>query len=142
LYDPRLADFPEAIATLIPKVDRVGRSLTNMAMILDEMNRMNVPLICTSQGIDTSEENPCGKLQLGVLLAVAEFERGLIKERVTAGIRAAQERGVRFGRPGTLDQHAGEVMKLKRKGLGVRAIARELTMPVSSVHKLLKQKRR
>src|SRR5208282_291289 len=81
------------------KLDRLGRSLTHLALILDEMNRLNVPLIAASQGIDTSVDNPAGRLQLGVLMAVAEFERGIIKERVNAGLAAAKSRGVRFGRP-------------------------------------------
>ena len=53
------------------KLDRLGRSLTHLALILDELNRLNIPLICTSQGIDTSYQNPAGKLQLAVLMAVA-----------------------------------------------------------------------
>jgi len=71
-------------------------------------------------------------------MAVAEFERAIIKERVMAGISAARNRGVRLGRPTTLDKRRDEVLELKGKGLGVRAIARELTMPVTSVFKLMK----
>jgi len=51
------------------KLDRLGRSLTHLALLLDEMNRLGVPLICTSQGIDTSNESACGKFQLAVLMA-------------------------------------------------------------------------
>jgi DNA invertase Pin-like site-specific DNA recombinase len=119
------------------KLDRLGRSLTHLALMLDEMNRLRVPLICASQGIDTSDENPAGKLQLGVLMAVAEFERSLIRERVNAGLAAARARGVRLGRPRTLDGRAKEVRALMRRGLGVRAIARELKMPASSVQAVL-----
>lgn len=122
------------------KLDRLGRSLTHLALILDEMNRLKVPLIASSQGIDTSTDNPAGRLQLGVLMAVAEFERGIIKERVNAGLKAAKARGVKLGRPATLDQRAGAVMVLKKRGLGLRAIARELKMPVSSVHAVLHRK--
>jgi len=67
------------------KLDRLGRSLTQMALILEEMNNHGVALIVTSQGIDTSNTNPAGKLQLNVLMAVAEFERGIIRERVEGG---------------------------------------------------------
>lgn len=121
------------------KLDRVGRSLTHLALIVDEMARLKVPLICTSQGIDTSESNPCGKFQLAVLMAVAEFERGIIRERVNAGLAAAKERGVQLGRPKTLDGRAPEIMRLKRAGHGVRAIARQLSMPVSSVFSVIRQ---
>jgi DNA invertase Pin-like site-specific DNA recombinase len=123
---------------VVYKLDRLGRSLTHLALILDELNRLRVPLIASSQGIDTSDDNPAGRLQLGVLMAVAEFERGIIKERVNAGLAAAKARGVRLGRPATINGHAAEVQKLKAKGLGLRAIARELRMPPSSVHRALR----
>jgi len=122
---------------LVFKLDRLGRSLTHLALILDELNRLQVPLIASSQGIDTSTDSPAGRLQLNVLMAVAEFERGIIRERVNAGISAAKIRGVRFGRPSTINGRVAEVKKLKAKGLGLRAIGRELKMPVSSVHKAL-----
>ena len=122
---------------IVYKLDRLGRSLTHLALILDELNRLKVPLIASSQGIDTSEDNPAGRLQLGVLMAVAEFERGIIKERVNAGLAAAKARGVQLGRPATINGRADEVRKLKAQGLGLRAIARELKMPPSSVHKAL-----
>ncbi len=123
---------------VIFKLDRLGRSLTHLALVLDELNRLKVALIASSQGIDTSNDNPAGRLQLGVLMAVAEFERGIIKERVNAGIAAAKTRGVKFGRPATLKGRAQEVCHLKAQGLGVRAIARKLSMPPSSVFKALK----
>src|SRR5213075_1811309 len=122
---------------VVYKLDRLGRSLTHLALILDEIHRLKVPLIASSQGIDTSEENPAGNLQLGVLMAVAEFERGIIRERVNAGLAAAMKRGVKLGRPATLKAYSKAVGDLKNKGLGVRAIARELKMPPSSVSKVL-----
>ncbi len=120
------------------KLDRVGRSLTHLALIIDELARLKVPLIASSQGIDTSDDNPAGRLQLGVLMAVAEFERGIIRERVNAGLAVAKERGVKLGRPRTLDQRASEVIKLKGEGCGLREIARRLSIPASSVHSILK----
>ena len=109
-------------------------------LILDEMNRLQIPLICIGQGIDTSTDSPAGRLQLNVLMAVAEFERGIIKERVNAGLKAAKARGVRLGRPATLQKRAVEVLALKERGLGLRAISRELKMPVASVHSVLHAK--
>lgn len=123
---------------VVYKLDRLGRSLTHLALILDELNRLKVPLIASSQGIDTSDDNPAGKLQLGVLMAVAEFERGIIRERVNAGLAAAKARGVKLGRRATLPARRAEVLRQKAAGLGVRAIARNLNMPPSSVHKVLR----
>ena len=122
---------------IVYKLDRLGRSLTHLALILNELNRLKAPLIASSQGIDTSDDNPAGRLQLGVLMAVAEFERGIIKGRVNAGLAAAKARGVQLGRPATINERAVEISKLKAQGLGIRAIAREVKMPPSSVHKAL-----
>jgi DNA invertase Pin-like site-specific DNA recombinase len=108
-----------------------------VALMLDELNRLKVPLIASSQGIDTSDDNPAGRLQLGVLMAVADFERGIIRERVKAGVAAAKARGVRLGRPPRLKARTPEVMALKQQGRGIRAISRTLGMPVSSVHSLV-----
>jgi len=62
-------------------------------------------------------------------MAVAEFERGIIRERVNAGLAAARGRGVRLGRPAKLTKRTSEVTKLRESGMGVRAIARHLKMP-------------
>lgn len=126
---------------VVHKLDRLGRSLAHLALILEELNRLRVPLIVSSQGIDTSNDSPAGKLQLNVLMAVAEFERGIIKERVNAGLAAARERGVQLGRPATITRRLPEIRRLKAKGFGLRAIARKLKMPPSSVFKALKQSR-
>jgi DNA invertase Pin-like site-specific DNA recombinase len=120
------------------KLDRCGRSLTHLCLLIDEMNRLGIPLICTSQGIDTSENNPCAKFQLDVLKAVCEFERNLIRERVNSGLAAARAKGVRLGRPATLQRRRDDVLELRDKGRGIREISRELKMPVASVFKLLK----
>jgi DNA invertase Pin-like site-specific DNA recombinase len=71
------------------------------------------------------------------VLAVAEFERSLIRERVNSGLRAARERGVRRGHPAGLEKRSGEIVALKVQGTGLGAIARQLKMPPSSVHKAL-----
>ena len=95
-------------------------------------------MICTSKGIDTSESNPTGKLQLSILGAVAEYERDMIRERVLDGLSVARARGVKLGRPGKLAKHRKKVLALRKKGKSIRAIASELNLPVSSVGKLAK----
>lgn len=120
------------------KLDRLGRSLPHLALILDELGRHGVALIATSQCIDTSNSNPVGRLQLNVLMAVAEFEREIIRERVNAGLAAAKARGVKLGQRATHNWTSADVLGLKARGLGVRAIARELAMPASSVSVMLR----
>jgi len=81
------------------KMDRLGRSLPHLAQIIHELTTHKVALICTTQGIDSSDSNPAGKLQMHVLMAAAEFERSIIQERVQVGVRAARESRTALGRP-------------------------------------------
>ena len=120
------------------KLDRLGRSVAHLALLMEELIRLHVPLVVMSQGIDTSEDNAAGRLQAHVIMAMAEFERSLIRERVRAGLAAARERGVRLGREPMLLKRVEEVKRLKKTGLGIRAIGRELGMPPSSVCKVWK----
>lgn len=81
---------------VVYKLDRLGRSLQDLLLILDTIHAKGSGFRSLTEPIDTS--NPAGKLMFSLLGAVAEFERSLIKQRCRAGIAAARDRGVRFGR--------------------------------------------
>lgn len=119
------------------KLDRIGRSLSHLALVIDELSKLKVPLVCTSQGIDTTANNPAGKLQLGVLMAVAEFEREIIRERVALGLAAAKRRGVRLGREPFDPAIIPEVQALRQSGHTLRYIASTLHVSVGTVHKII-----
>ena len=121
------------------KLDRLGRSLQHLAQLIGEFEAHGTALVATSQGIDTSESNPAGRLQMHVLAAVAEFERSVIRERINAGLAAARERGTTLGRPRTLHRHTSAVAKLSRRGLSGRKIAAKLNIPEGSVFAVLKR---
>ena len=78
-------------AIVCVKMDRLGRSLPHLAQLVAELDCHGVALICTSQGIDTSNENPAGRLQMNILACVADFERSPIRERTKAGLAAATQ---------------------------------------------------
>lgn len=129
-------------AVVAYRLDRLGRSLVHLVQIISEMTTHRVALIVPGQAIDTSASNPASQLQLSILMAIAEFEREIIRERVTAGLKAARARGKRLGRPATLEQHLPRVEALLRTGMTVSAVARELALPYSSAHKLVSQARK
>lgn len=81
------------------KLDRLGRSLVSVAQLIGEMLTNKVALVIPGQGIDTSSDNSAAKLQLNILMAVAEFECDIIRERTLAGLAAARARGAKLGRP-------------------------------------------
>src|SRR6266700_364215 len=124
------------------KLDRLGRSLAHLAQLIGELTAHRVALVIPAQGIDTSASNPASQLQLNILMAVAEFEREIIRERVNSGLRAARARGAILGRPSTLQNFVPQVRALLQAGANVSGIARKLELPYSSAHKLVSQCRR
>lgn len=83
---------------VVVKLDRLGRSLPHLALLLQEFLKLHVALVSTSQGIDTSDGNPMGKMMCGILSVFAEFELDIIRERTKAGLANARANGVRLGR--------------------------------------------
>ncbi len=79
------------------RLDRLGRSLRHLILLLDELTAVGVGFVSLGEGIDTS--TPAGRLQLHVLGAIAEFERERIRERVRAGLARARAQGKKLGRP-------------------------------------------
>lgn len=86
-------------AVICYKLDRLGRSLPHLAQLVMELDSNKVGLVACSQGIDTTSSNPVARMQMHVLMAVAEFERDMIRERTNAGLAVARSKGVRLGRP-------------------------------------------
>ncbi len=102
----------EIEAVVCVKLDRMGRSLAHFVAIAETLEKAGVALICTSQGIDTSKSNACGKFQVQVLMAVAAFERELIRERTRAGLAVAKANGKVLGRPSVLLPAAAEQQRI------------------------------
>ena len=73
------------------KLDRLGRSVQELVSNIEELDRAGVRFIAVTQGIDTDQRSPTGRLLLQMLAAIAEFEKSLIKERVIAGNKAYRE---------------------------------------------------
>jgi putative DNA-invertase from lambdoid prophage Rac len=119
------------------KLDRLGRSLSHLAGMIDEFSSHGVGLISVSQGIDTSANNAMAKMQLGMLSVFAEFERDLIRERTVAGLRVARNKGKTLGRPRKIDSYSSRVAELWGQGLSKRAIAKTVGVAPSNVMRLL-----
>jgi DNA invertase Pin-like site-specific DNA recombinase len=81
------------------RLDRLGRNLKHLITLLDELQALGVGFVSLAEGIDAT--TPAGKLQMHILGAIAEFERGRIVERVKAGLARAKAQGKRLGRPRT-----------------------------------------
>jgi DNA invertase Pin-like site-specific DNA recombinase len=78
------------------KLDRLGRNLKHLITLLDEFHALGMAFVSLGEGIDAT--TPAGKLQMHILGAIAEFERGRIVERVRAGLARARAQGTTLGR--------------------------------------------
>ncbi|WP_040620062.1 recombinase family protein [Rhodovulum sp. PH10] len=119
-------------------VDRLGRSLTDLLDLLQEMRSKNVDLFLHQQGLDTS--TPSGRAMYQMLGVFAEFERAMIRERVMAGLARAKAQGTKLGRKRIEDTDAKKVdaiRALRAEGKGIRAIAGKLGVGVGTVMRVL-----
>src|SRR3989441_13326961 len=125
-------------AILCWKLDRFGRSLLHCKTALQDLQAHGVRFIATSQNIDTDESNPAARFLLHILMAAAEFERELIRERSMAGLKryrgqeAAGKVGKEIHSRSGKDLPVGrprrffdrqQVFQLRAKGLSYRQIA-------------------
>jgi DNA invertase Pin-like site-specific DNA recombinase len=135
------------------KLDRFGRSLLHCMNTLQELQAHGVRFIATSQGIDTNESNPASRFLLHILMAAAEFERELIRERAVAGlnryrgqyaagkvgkeVHSKSRKDLPVGRPKKIFNRE-RVPELRAQGYSYRQIARELHVGDGTVRRLLK----
>lgn len=117
-------------------VDRLGRTLLELTQLVDTLERSKVPLILSSQDIDTSKLTRTQRMVLGMLMVVAEFELALNTNRILAGIESARERGTALGRPSKQHVFSATVKTLRLQGVSFRKIAKQLNLPLSTVHAL------
>src|ERR1700676_762638 len=117
-------------------VDRLGRSLTDLLGILQDLQEKGVDLFLHQQGLDTS--TTAGKAMFQMLGVFAEFERGIIRERVNAGLARARAKGTKLGRRRVEPAVEARILELKAAGDGMLKIGRKLGIGTSVVQRVFK----
>ena len=109
---------------VVTKLDRLGRNAIDVAQTVAKLASMGVRVHCLALGgVDLT--SPAGKMTMGVIAAVAEFERDLIIERTQEGIKRARADGKVFGRPVVLAPAQRDAVRTELEtGATVSAIAR------------------
>ena len=123
---------------LVWRLDRWGRSVTDLLATLQELEHLGVGFVSLTEALDLT--TPAGRAMAGLLAVFAELERGIVRERVRAGLAHARPNGKRLGRPITAGLHADHVRKLHRAGVSKSEIARRLTIGRTSVRRILAKK--
>ena len=116
----------ECDVLIVTKLDRLGRNAMDVRASVDTLARMGVRVHCLALGgMDLT--SAAGKMTMGVINAMAEFERDLLIERTQAGLSRAKAEGKTLGRPNSLTvKQAQEARQLLGAGATVSAVAKSL----------------
>ena len=133
----------EGDTLVVHSMDRLGRNMLDLLQTIKSLNDRGVAVQFVKEHLTfAGEDAPMSKLQLGILAAVAEFERSLIRERQREGIAIAKKKGVYKGRKRALSAEQAKAVVAKDKANGSRgraALARELGISRETLYQYLRQ---
>ena len=127
---PGLAALMECVregdTVVVWKLDRLGRNTLHILETVKALTERGVTLVSVTDGIDLS--TPAGRLMIGVLGSLAEYERELIKERTALKRQASRANGTKFGRPRRVEDpvHIATAKRMKADGHTSKDIAKYL----------------
>jgi putative DNA-invertase from lambdoid prophage Rac len=98
---------------VVTKLDRLGRNAMDVRSTVEALEAAGVRVHCLALGgVDLT--SPAGKMTMGVIAAVAEFERDLLIERTQSGLQRAKATGKTLGRPLALSADQQATIRRKR----------------------------
>jgi putative DNA-invertase from lambdoid prophage Rac len=128
----------EIDVVLVWRLDRWGRSVTDLLATLQELEHLGVGFVSLTEALDLT--TPAGRAMAAMLAVFAAFEREILQERTRAGLAQARLSGKRLGRPLTAGLQAAEIRKLHRAGISKSEIARRVQIGRTSVRRILRAK--
>jgi DNA invertase Pin-like site-specific DNA recombinase len=125
----------EGDTLVVYKLDRLARSIRELIDTVEMLEGRGIGFRSLTEAIDTT--SPGGKLIFHIFAALAEFERGIIRERTSAGLAAARSRGRIGGRPPALTSadHAAAEALLRDPNITVAEVARRLGVSRSVLYR-------
>ena len=115
-------------------VSRLSRSLSDLVSTLDDLHACGIDLYLHQQAVDTT--TPAGKAMFQMCGVFAEFERGMLSERVKAGLNRAKAEGKVLGRPIKV-ANVKAILEDRKHGKTIRQIASERSLSIGKVHKIV-----
>ena len=125
----------EIDVVLVWRLDRWGRSVTDLLATLQELEHLGVGFVSLTEALDLT--TPAGRAMAGLLAIFAGFEREILRERTRTGLAQARLNGKRLGRPETAGLQAAEIRKLYHADVSKSEITRRLEIGRTSVRRIL-----
>ena len=118
---------------IVTKLDRLGRNAMDVRATVERLAGEGIRVHCLALGgVDLT--SPAGKMTMGVIAAVAEFERDLLIERTQSGLSRAKAAGKALGRAsGLTEEQKGEIAQRRQDGASVRLLAKEYGVSPSAI---------
>lgn len=130
----QMARRREIDCIIVWKLDRWGRSMTDLVMTLQELREIGVQFVSVRDALDFT--TTMGRALAGMLAVFAEFERDILRERVKAGLHAAKLEGRVGGRPrATTEAQRNQIRELLSKGKSKAEIARTFNVSRATVRR-------
>ena len=125
---------------IVTKMDRLGRNAMDVRATVEVLAAEGVRVQCLALG-NMDLTSAAGKMTMGVINAVAEFERDLLVERTQAGLARAKASGKALGRPSALSEAAqGEISRKRRDGVSLGALAKQYGVSRSAIQRVEKRR--
>ena len=121
------------------KLDRLGRNMLHILQTVKELTDHGVTLVSVTDGIDSS--TPAGRMMIGVLGSLAEYERELIKERTALKRESSRANGTKFGRPRKVEDfmNIATARRMKADGHTGKDIAKYLGVSRATLYRYLSE---
>lgn len=128
-----MRDVREGDTLLVWKLDRLGRSVSELLAKMQELERIGAGFRSLTESIDTT--TAMGKLVLHFMAAMAQFERDITRERTAAGMRAARARGAQLGaKPKLSDKQKAEAEKMILRDVSVVDVAKHFKISAGTLY--------
>ncbi len=116
---------------IVDSFSRLSRSTKDLLELIDTLQQQDVQLISLKENLDTTTAT--GKMMLTMLSALSQFERDLIAERTSEGLKAAKARGHVGGRPKVNEEKVKHAMKLIDKDVSISDAAKATGVSTSTI---------
>lgn len=135
--DRMLSELHPGDTVVVESLSRLGRSVKNLAELMEFFNENNIRLVSLKETIDTTSST--GRLLFTIISSLSQFERDVLAERTTEGLKAARARGRLGGRPKTsADKLKKAIALYHTKQYSIKEITELTGVSKSTLYRVIK----